>query len=144
MAEQGVVEVAKAQITAYNNKNWGAVTEALGPNVVYDEVGTNRKLTGLGQVIDAWKGWAAALPDSKATFDAAHIAGNTVILELTWRGTHRGPLQTPTGQIPATGKPIEIRACQIVDVKDGKVQAVRHYFDMATMLAQLGVSAVGT
>ena len=144
MAEQGVVGVAKAQVIAYNEKNWGAVTEALGPNVVYDEVGTNRKLTGSGQVIDAWKGWATALPDSKATFEAAHIAGNTVVLELTWRGTHRGPLQTPTGQIPATGKPIEIRACQIVDVKDGKVQAVRHYFDMATMLAQLGVSSVAT
>ena len=144
MAEQGVIEVAKAQVIAYNDKNWGAVTEALGPEVVYDEVGTNRKLTGPGQVIDAWKGWAAALPDSKATFDAAHIAGNTVILELTWRGTHRGPLQTPAGQIPATGKPIEIRACQIVEVKDGKVQVVRHYFDMVTMLAQLGVSPVGT
>ena len=143
MSQQGVVEVAKAQVIAYNDKNWGAATEALGPTVVYDEVGTNRKLTGAGQVIDAWKGWAAALPDSKATFDAAHIAGNTVILELTWRGTHSGPLQTPAGQIPATGKPIEIRACQIVEVKDGKVQVVRHYFDMATLLAQLGVSSVG-
>ena len=112
MAEQGVVELAKAQVIAYNDKNWGAATEALGSGVVYDEVGTNRKLTGPGQVIDAWKGWATALPDSKATFDAAHVAGNTVILELTWRGTHRGPLQTPAGQIPATGKPIEIRACQ--------------------------------
>ena len=143
MSQQGVVEIAKAQITAYNEKNWGAATEALGPTVVYDEVGTNRKLTGAAQVIDAWKGWATALPDSKATFDATHVAGNTVILELTWRGTHRGPLQTPAGQIPATGKPIEIRACQIIEVKDGKVMVVRHYFDMATMLAQLGVSSIG-
>ena len=144
MSQQGVVEIAKAQIIAYNDKNWSAVTEALGPGAVYDEVGTQRKLTGHGQIIDAFKGWAAALPDSKATFDAAHVAGNTAILELTWRGTHRGPLQTPAGQIPATGKSIEIRACQIVEVKDGKVQAVRHYFDMATLLAQLGVSPVGT
>jgi steroid delta-isomerase-like uncharacterized protein len=144
MSEQGVVEIAKAQVIAYNDKNWGAVTEACGPNVVYDEVGTNRKLGGVGQVIEAWKGWAAALPDSKATFEAAHVDGNTVILELTWHGTQTGPLQTPAGQIPATGKPIEIRACQIVDVKDGKVQTVRHYFDMATMLAQLGVSPIAT
>src|SRR4029453_18667923 len=77
MSQQGIVEAAKAQVIAYNDKNWGAATDALGPTVMYDEVGTNRKLTGAGQVIDAWKGWAAALPDSKATFDAAHIAGNT-------------------------------------------------------------------
>lgn len=145
MGEQGVVELAKAQVIAYNEKNWTAVTEALAPTAVYDEIGTNRKLTGHGQVLDSWKGWAAALPDSRATIDAAHVAGaNTVVLELTWRGTHRGALQTPGGQIPATGKSIELRACQIVDVKDGKVQAVRHYFDMATLLAQLGVGPVAT
>src|SRR5688572_23134242 len=102
MAEQRVVEVAKAQVIAYNDKNWAAVTETLNSTAVYDEVGTNRKLTGHGQVIDSWKGWAAALPDSKATIDAAHVDGNTVILELTWRGTHRGALQTPGGAIPAT------------------------------------------
>jgi len=144
MAQQTLVDVAKAQVSAYNDKNWGAATEALAPNVVYDEVATNRKISGANQVITAWKGWATALPDSRATFDSVQVAGNTIVLELTWRGTHRGPLQTPTGQIPATNKPIEIRACQVVEVKDGKVQLVRHYFDMATMLAQLGVGPAAT
>lgn len=144
MAQQTLVDVAKAQVTAYNDKNWGAATEALASNVVYDEVGTSRKISGAAKVIETWKGWATALPDSRATFDAVHVAGNTIVLELTWRGTHRGPLQTPAGQIPATNKSIDIRACQVVEVKDGKVQSVRHYFDMATMLAQLGVAAAAT
>jgi hypothetical protein len=34
-----------------------------------------------------------------------------------------------------------MRACQIVDVADGKAQRIRQYFDMATMLAQLGISS---
>jgi steroid delta-isomerase-like uncharacterized protein len=144
MAQQTLVDVAKAQVSAYNDKNWGAATEALAPDVIYDEVATNRKISGANQVITTWKGWAAALPDSRATFDSVQVAGNTIVLELTWRGTHRGPLQTSTGQIPATNKPIEIRACQVVEVKDGKVQLVRHYFDMATMLAQLGVGPAAT
>jgi len=144
MAQQTLVDIAKAQVSAYNDKNWGAATEALAPNVAYDEVATNRKISGAGKVVEAWKGWATALPDSRATFDSVHVAGNTIILELTWRGTHRGPLHTATGQIPATNKPIEIRACQVVEVKDGKVQIVRHYFDMATMLAQLGVGPAAT
>jgi steroid delta-isomerase-like uncharacterized protein len=144
MAQQTLVDLAKAQVIAYNDKNWGAATEALAPNVVYDEVGTNRKISGAGKVIETWKGWATALPDSRATFESVHVAGNTIVLELTWRGTHRGPLQTPTGQIPATNKSIDIRACQVVEVKDGKVQVVRHYFDMATMFVQLGVTAAAT
>ena len=66
-----------------------------------------------------------------------------MILELTWRGTHTGVLRTAAGEIPATGKRIEIRACQFIEVAYDKTQQIRHYFDMATMLAQLGVHTVG-
>jgi limonene-1,2-epoxide hydrolase len=34
-----------------------------------------------------------------------------------------------------------MRACQVIEVADDKVLAMRHYFDMMTMLQQLG--AVG-
>jgi steroid delta-isomerase-like uncharacterized protein len=141
---QALIDAAKASILAYNDKNWDAVTKAITGDFEYDEVGTNRKLHGASDVIAAWKGWATALPDSKATFDAAHVSGNTVTLELTWHGTHNGPLQMPAGALPATGKKIAVRAVQIVELTpDGKAQRVRHYFDMATLLAQLGVSTVG-
>jgi steroid delta-isomerase-like uncharacterized protein len=141
---QALIDAAKASIVAYNEKNWDAVPKVVTSDFEYDEVGTNRKLVGPSDVIAAWKGWATALPDSKATFNAAHVGGNTVTLEVTWRGTHTGPLETPAGAIPSTGKKIEVRACQVVELTpDGKTQRVRHYFDMATLLAQLGVSTVG-
>jgi steroid delta-isomerase-like uncharacterized protein len=141
---QALIDAAKASIVAYNDKNWDAVTKAVTTDVEYDEVGTNRKLHGTSDVIAAWKGWGTALPDSKATIEAAHVSGNTVTLELTWHGTHTGPLQTAAGEIPATGKKIEVRAVQIVDLTpDGKTRRVRHYFDMATLLSQLGVTTVG-
>ena len=135
---QSVVDTAKAQITAYNQKDWNAVTAVLAPECVYDEVGTQRRIPGINDILTAWRGWATALPDSNATFDNVSVSGNTVTLELTWRGTHKGSLQTPTGALPPSGKKIELRACQVVEVADGKVQAVRHYFDMATLLQQLG------
>ena len=135
---QSVVDTAKAQITAYNQKDWTAVSAVLSPGCVYDEVATQRRLQGIDDILAAWRGWATALPDSNATFDSVSVSGNTVTLELTWRGTHNGPLQTPTGALPPSGNKINIRACQVVDVADGKVQAVRHYFDMATLLQQLG------
>ena len=88
----------------------------------------------------AWKGWAQAFPDSKGSFDRTHVAGNdTVVLELTWRGTHQGPLETPMGSIPATGKKIEIRAVAIIELKGEKARTQRHFFDMATLLQQLGL-----
>jgi len=144
MTDQQLVDAAKAPILAYNDKNWEAVSRAIASDLAYDEIGTHRNLRGAADVIAAWKGWAAAFPDSKATFEAVHTSGSTVvILEVTWRGTQSGPLRTPSGDIPATGKKIEMRACQIVDVKDGKAQGIRQYLDLATMMAQLGASAVG-
>ena len=133
-----VVDIAKAQVVAYNQKDWNAVADVLAPGCVYDEVGTQRRIHGVDDIMTAWRGWATALPDSNASFDNVSVSGNTVTLEITWRGTQNGPLQTPGGQLPPSGRKMEIRACQVVDVADGKVQAVRHYFDMATLLQQLG------
>lgn len=139
MSEQSLIETAKAPIIAYNEKDWTAVRASLAEGVVYDEVGTQRKIKGADEVIAVWKGWAATLPDSLATFNSALVSGSTVVLEVTWNGTHKGPLQTSGGIISATGKKIELRACQIVEVADGKAKSIRQYFDMSTLLQQLGV-----
>ena len=139
MADKSILDVAKAQVIAYNDKNWEAAKQALTVDVVYDEVATQRRIKGVEEVLPAWKGWAKAFPDSRASFDKETVSGNTVILELTWRGRHTGPLQMPGKEYPPTGKTIEIRACQVVDVAGSRVQSVRQYFDMATMLKQLGV-----
>jgi len=138
MVAKSILDVAKAQVIAYNDKNWDAARASLAPRVVYDEVGTQRRIEGVDEVLSAWRGWATAIPDSRATFDAAYTSGEIAILELTWRGTHKGVLQMPGGDIAATGKKIEIRGCQIVEVAGDKVKSIRHYFDMATLLQQIG------
>jgi steroid delta-isomerase-like uncharacterized protein len=139
MTQQSVVDIAKAQVIAYNEKDWDKVKAGVAPGMVYDELATQRKVEGVDDVIEVWKGWANAMPDSKATFNSEVASGNTVVLEMTWRGTHKGPLQMPSGDIPATGKKFELRACQVVEVANDKVKSVRHYFDMGSLLRQLGV-----
>ena len=69
---------------------------------------------------------------------ASSIYGNTAVLEITWSGTHNGPLNTGDREIPPTGKKIELRAIQVVDVANDKVKSVRQYFDMGTLLHQIG------
>ena len=139
MPHKSVIDVAKEQVIAYNEKDWNRARAALAPEVVYDEVGTHRKLKGVDDVLTAWKGWATAIPDSRATFHSETVSGNTAVLEITWKGTHSGPLNTGKGEIPATGKKIELRAIQVVDVADDRVKSVRQYFDMGTLLQQIGV-----
>lgn len=135
-----IIETAKTATVAYNDKNWDRVKAAFAPDGVYDEKATHRRIQGIGQILEAWKAWATAIPDSKATFLGEHASGNTAVLEVVWRGVHGGPLHTPSGTIPASHKPIEIPACQVINIEGGKVKSFTHYFDMLTLLTQIGAS----
>ena len=137
---QQLIDAAKALFLAYNDKNWTAVRAGITPDFVYDEVATARKVQGADEVIALWQGWATAFPDSRATFHQELTSGNMVVLEHTWNGTHSGPLQMPTGTIPATGKSINLRACAVVEIVGDKAKLTRQYFDMATLLQQIGVT----
>jgi len=138
--QQQLIDAAKAPMLAFNEKNWDAVRASITPDFVYDEVATNRKVQGVDQVIPLWQGWATAFPDAKATFQREFLSGETVVLEVTWRGTHKGPLQTPNGPIAATGNRIDIRACTVIEVVGDKAKGQRHYFDMGTLLQQISVA----
>ncbi len=140
LSPQQLVTAAKAPILAFNEKNWDAVRASISPDFVYDEVSTDRKVQGPDQVIPLWQGWATAFPDAKATFQRELVCGNVVVLEQTWQGTHKGPLQTPDGPIPATGNRIDVRACMTVEVAGDKAKMQRHYFDMGTILRQIGAA----
>lgn len=139
MSREELIAAAKAPTEAYGEKDWTAVREAVTPGFVYEEVATGRRAEGIDDVLEVWRGWAEALPDSRASFESTFVDGETVVVQLTWGGTHTGPLQSPEGEIPPTGKEIDLPSCQVIRVQDGKAVSMRQYFDMATLLSQLGV-----
>lgn len=140
MSRQELIRIAKAGVEAYNAKDWAAAREVLAPGFVYDEVATGRKVKGVEDVLNVWRGWAKAFPDSSATFEEPLVDGDVVVQRLRWRGTHSGPLSLPTGEILPTGREIDFRACQIIRIENGKTVETRQYFDLNTMLSQIGVA----
>lgn len=140
LSPKAVAEAAKAPFLAFNDKDWAKAKATITPDFIYDEVATGRKATGADATIEMWKGWAGAFPDAKGTIHSTHVADDgAVTLELTWQGTHKGPLQMPNGAIAPTGKTIEVRACAIVELAGDKARTQRHYFDMTTLLRQIGM-----
>src|SRR5260370_13478976 len=135
------IEMVKASITAYNDKDWSEAKEAVAADAVYDEKGTHRRIQGAGEIIEAWQGWAKAFPDSKATIVREFASGDTAVLELVWKGVHTGPLQTPTGTIPASNKPVEIPACQVVQVEAARSRSAPTYSESLTSPNQNGPPA---
>jgi predicted ester cyclase len=62
--------------------------------------------------------------------------------EVLWEGTHTGLLKGPFGEIPATGKRGSVNAVQIFHFEGDKIRELRHYFDLMTVLNQIGVPAL--
>jgi len=139
MAEQDLIKVARGIVEAFNRSDWEACKAALTADSVYDEVGTSRRLQGVGQIIQALQGWKGAMPDVKGAVTNALATGNTAVLEVTWQGTHTGPLPSPRGTLPATGKQQTTRSGWVLNVDGGKIKESRHYFDMLSFMQQLGV-----
>ena len=139
MAEQDVIRAARGIVDAFNASDWERCKAAMTSDSVYDEVATSRTLRGVGEVIPVWQGWKEAMPDVKGTVTNACATGNTVVLEVTWKGTHTGPLQSPSGTVPATGKQQTTRAGWVMNFDGGKIKESRHYFDMLSFMQQLGI-----
>lgn len=91
--------------------------------------------------IVAWsKQFFEAFPDARYEPVNEYESGNTAIDEGYFVGTNTGPLQGPTGEtIPATGKPVRARACDIATVENGVITSHRFYFDQLDFLSQLGL-----
>ena len=139
MADNDPIQVAQDTVTAFNDNDWSKYEQLFTSDCLYDEVGTSRRLQGLDAIIPALKGWKEAMPDVKGTVTNAVSTGDTVTLEVTWKGTHTGPLQGPSGTVAATGKQQTTRSGWVLDFEGGKVKTSRHYFDMLAFMQQLGV-----
>ena len=60
------------------------------------------------------------------------------MLEITWEGAQTGPMENPDGTIPPSGKRQKTPATWVMDIEDGKMKTSRHYFDMLSLLRQIG------
>jgi steroid delta-isomerase-like uncharacterized protein len=83
--------------------------------------------------------FATAVLDSEFDIRIWVESGSTAVAEGTYRGTHTGPMMTPQGEIPATGKSIDLPFVTVFEARDGKISAHRAYWDNATFSMQLGL-----
>ncbi|HEU5405820.1 MAG TPA: ester cyclase, partial [Gaiellaceae bacterium] len=55
-----------------------------------------------------------------------------------------GPFRLPDGsEVPATGRPVEIKGMELVEVRDGKIVVDNLYYDFMAAVSQLGLVPEG-
>jgi len=91
---------------------------------------------GFNQFMQGFKG---AFPDLIIQVQNQVSHGNQIVSELTARGTHTGPLMTPAGIVPPTGKIVDFTVCEVLELREGKVAKLRNYQDGASIMRQLGL-----
>ncbi len=138
MTEQDLIKTARSVVDAFNDNDWDRFGSLMTPNALYNEVGTQRRLQGVAEISQGLQSWKEAMPDVKGTVTDAFANTDRVVLEVTWEGTHTGPLAGPGVTIPASGKRQVTHSAWVFHVDDDRIKESRNYFDMLSMLQQLG------
>lgn len=92
----------------------------------------------IGKTVDVY---ATAFPDMHRELYDLYVLDNenTVVVELSLNGTHKGPLQLPSGTIPATGKKMQTPCCDVFKIENGKIKSFHCYTAATILLKQLGI-----
>jgi steroid delta-isomerase-like uncharacterized protein len=128
---------------AYNARDFEAAAALSAPDAEWRNVATGQILHGPDGARQFLQAWATAFPDSEVETTTVVADDDGVAMEFIGRGTHSGPLASPTGDIPPTGKHVETPFVQMLQFRDGKITRARLYFDLARMLQQLGLVSMG-
>ena len=132
------IGVVTELIETFNAADWPRFRATLDPDVTNRETGTGRQTEGADAYVALVQGWKSVFPDVRGRIHHAVAGGDTVAVEVTWEGTHLGPLPTPAGPVPPSGRRIVNEATMWFAVRGGRVHDIRHHLDMLTLLQQTG------
>lgn len=135
-----MLESMKRQLDLYADANWDVLATEIADDVIFEEIATRTVVKGRAGFIDYVKRWKLAFPDLRARLVSGFAFADQVVAELEWEGTHTNPLDTPFGTIAPTNKRVMNRSVLVSRMSDGRLQEQRHYYDLLTVLGQLGVA----
>ena len=125
-------------VDAFNAHDERRIRDLNTVNAVLEAPGDVR-VTGRDAAAEYGLAWLRAFPDAHITLHHVLEAGDWVVQEFSFEGTHDDTLPTPGGAIPATHRHFNGRGVQLLRVEGDRVADTRLYFDQVQVLTQLGV-----
>jgi predicted ester cyclase len=129
---------------SFNAKDWNKFSACYAESASSEQVDMGMPaLVGRSNVVDKnAKVFATAFPDLTGEQELTIVSGNDILSVVLLKGTHKGPLPGPQGEIPATNKKIGYLAVQHVQTTpDGRLVAKERFtYDGGTFMSQVGLS----
>ena len=136
-----VKALAQAGVDSFNDRSFREkAKDLMDPNVVVMDTPTGQELHGPDGYVQLSEGFVNAIPDLKGTAIEHKVEGNTVTSRVRGQGNFTGTLQTPQGNVPGNGNPVDIEYQIVQEFNDeGKVVRFATNYDMQDFMHQLGM-----
>ena len=133
-------DAADRMTTALMSNDLKTVAECYADNAVAITPDQG-EVSGQAGIVEYLGKFVEAFPDLRYEYLGKYESGNAAIDEGHITGTNTENLFGPGGEsIPATGKQVRVRECDVVTVDDdGLIREHRFYFDQMEFLGQLGL-----
>ena len=134
-------DLAKKWTDAYNRHDPRAVAANYAQDcVVYDPI-LPEPLKGRAAIEKDAADFFRAFPDLRVEVINIFEKGDRAAGEIKMTGTNNGPLDTPMGEVPATGKRIDVRGALVGRINaENLIVEERRYYDTGTLMQQLGLA----
>ncbi|MBI4408652.1 MAG: ester cyclase [Gemmatimonadetes bacterium] len=139
MSARHNAELAHAIYDAFNRNDLDAALQLATDDVEISFIPFGQTFRGREGFRAFMQGFRSAFPDIRIQVTNQVATDQGVVNEFTWTGTHTGPLAAPAGEVPPTGRVAGYPVCEVWEVRNGRLAAIRNYQNAATLLQQLGV-----
>ncbi len=139
MSEQENIKIANAFFDAWNAGDLSKSVQYQSDNFLGEAPGSPTPLNGK-QSIAYNQNFLTAFPGSKFVILFTVSQGEYVVTHWKITGKHTGPLMSPSGKtISPTGKTVSVSGSSTTQIKNGKAVYGWNYWDMSSLLGQLGL-----
>jgi hypothetical protein len=128
-----------------NIRDFEGLRSLYADDIYEDLPSTQHRVEGADAMVDSYREWTEAFPDLHGTLNAVHQDGASLTIEATFAGTWTEPLQRPGAlQQTPTNQAMSIDVCEILELNGRTIVGARAYYDMLSILQQIGVLPSGT
>jgi len=127
--------IVREHVEAENRHDGGATLATFG-HPRYEIIATGEVFDGAAEVQSFYDENYGAFPDFTVTIEHIHHSDDSVVGEATITGTHLGAYRG----LPATARRVRWPICAVFVFEGDRLTSERVYFDLGTLLRQLGVA----
>ena len=132
-ADADKVKLIEAEAAGWS-QNMEQLMSVFADDVTYVDTPLGSTFRGKEELRAFAQGFFNAFPDLKAVITSTVVSGDRAASEWRFTGTQVGDL----AGMPASNKQMDLRGVSIYEFEGGKIKRKIDYWDMATMLKQLG------